>query len=120
MVWQDDLGAIGDEELTVNGQTVRLEHRDLLQQRRRVDNHAIADHTLASRPQYTAGHKVKHKLFAVNDDGVAGIVTARVTRYDSVAFAEHVHDLAFALVTPLGAKDDGGLLSVHERFSKIA
>ena len=46
-------------------------------------------------------------LVAVGDDCVAGVSTAVESRTDVIVLGQDVNQLAFALVAPLGAQDDG-------------
>ena len=47
---------------------------------------------------------MQRRRFATNNDGMTGIRPALVPGDDIRLLAEHVHDLAFALVAPLGAE----------------
>ena len=46
-------------------------------------------------------------LVAVGDDGVTGVGTAVESRTDVIVLRQDVNQLAFALVSPLGAQDHG-------------
>src|SRR6185437_1684827 len=118
VVREDDLRAVGDEELllfrTVGGKAGILELLDLVEEGGRIQHDAVADDALAARAQNSAGNELQDKLPAADDDGVAGVVTAGITGDDVELFAEDVDDLAFAFVAPLGAENHGGLLFIHE------
>jgi hypothetical protein len=43
----------------------------------------------------------------VDDNGVAGVVAARIARHNVELLGEDIDDLALALIAPLGSKDDG-------------
>ncbi len=68
-----------------------------------VENDAVADDAAALGAQHAAGHELENELLAVDDDGVAGVVPAGIARDDGEALAQHIDDLAFALIAPLGA-----------------
>ena len=63
-------------------------------------------HPARSTPQ---GTSCKNEFLAVDDDGVAGIVSAGIARHDGEVLGKDVDDFAFALIAPLGAYDDRGL-----------
>jgi hypothetical protein len=49
---------------------------------------------------------LQDELLAIDDDGMTGIMTPGVTRYDGETLREHINNLAFALVAPLRAYDN--------------
>jgi len=118
VVREDDLRAVGDEELLLFGTVGRkagvLELLDLVEEGRGVEHDAVADDALAARAENAARDELQDELLAADDDGVAGVMTASVAGDDVELFAEDVDDLAFAFVAPLGAENDGRLLLVHE------
>src|SRR6185437_7447330 len=73
-----------------------------------IEDHAIADDRPAAFAQHPAGHQLQDELLAVNNDGVPGVVASRIAGHDGEALREHVYDLAFAFIAPLGAHDDRG------------
>ena len=103
VVGQDDLGSVGNEELTVDRQ-----------ESHRVKHDTIADHSLALRPEDTTGDELQDELATADDDGVPGIVAAGVARNHIEAFRQNVNDFAFALVTPLGTENYRGWAFGHE------
>ena len=52
---------------------------------------------------------MKNKFLAVDDDGVAGVVSSGVTGYDREVLRQHVDDLPLAFIAPLGAYDHRSL-----------
>jgi hypothetical protein len=56
---------------------------------------------------------VQHRLLTADDEGVASIVAALESRYCRDPVCEEVDNLAFALVTPLGADDDNASTHVY-------
>ena len=113
VIRQNHLRAVGDEELSSRRIICRkacvFELLDFGEEGRGVEHDAIADNALAAGAQHAAGDELQHNLFAVDDDRVAGVVPAGITRDDVELFREDVDDLAFALVAPLGTEDHGGL-----------
>ncbi len=55
------------------------------------------------RAKDAGGDQVEHEFFLVDLDRVAGVVAALETDDDVGLLGEHVDDLAFSFVAPLGA-----------------
>ena len=72
----------------------------------RVEDDSVADDGLAVGPQDAAGDELEDEFLAADDDGVSGVVAASVAGDDGKALGEHVDDLAFAFIAPLGAEND--------------
>jgi len=87
----------------------------LLQQRFRGEHHPVADEATHPFTQDTRGDEVQHRLPAVDDQGMAGVVPALETHHGIRLVGKEIDDLALALITPLGA-DDHYILS-HFPFS---
>ncbi len=102
MVLQDHLRAVRYLELPVHVHAKLAQLADFLEERHRVQHHAIADNRLAVRPQHPARHQLQNKLFARDDDGVPGIVPARIPRHDVERARKHIDNLALAFIAPLG------------------
>jgi len=91
----------------IHRHALRSELGDLLKQRERIDDNAIADDRAlalhqARRQQRELVSRVAHH------QRVTGIVAALEAHDDIGAMAEPIDDLAFALVAPLGADHDDG------------
>ncbi len=80
-----------------------------LQKRHRIEHYAVPDHTPAVRTQNPAWHQLQNEFLAVNDDRVSGIVAAGVSGHHREALRQHIDDLPFAFIAPLGAHH-------HRRF----
>ena len=108
------LGAIGDKKLLidVDSQVAELPH--LGQKSQRVEHDPVADHRPAVGTQYPAGNQLKNKLLSPDDDGMPGVVAARIARHHRKPVRKNIDDLAFSLVAPLGAHQHCSLGS-HER-----
>ena len=105
VVGQDDLGAVGDEELAVDRQAGVLELLDLVEEGHGVEHDAVADDAFAAGAEDSAGDELEDELFAGDDDGVAGVVAAGVAGDDVELLRQDVDDLAFAFIAPLGTEN---------------
>ncbi len=79
----------------------------------RINHDAIADYACALRPQNTARHKLQDEFFPIDDDRMSGIMAAGIPSHYGKSLREHVDDLAFALVAPLGSDNDRSLASAR-------
>ena len=104
VIGQDDLGAVGDEELVVDLDAQIAQAFDFIEERDGIEHHAVADDAFAPRPQHAAGDELENELLAADDDGVPCVVATSIACDGGKPFAQHVHNLAFALVAPLGAQ----------------
>ena len=109
MVGKDDVGPVGDEKMPVDLHARFAQRANFFQECDGIEDNAIANDAAASGTQHAARHKLQHKLFAVDDDGVAGIVPAGIAGHHGKVLRQHVDDLSLALVAPLGAHDDRSL-----------
>ena len=103
VIGQDDLGAVGDVELTVHVDAEVAELGDFLEEGDGVEDDSVADDASAVGAEDAAGDELQDKLLAVDDHGVAGVVAAGVAGDDVELFAEDVDDLALAFIAPLGS-----------------
>ncbi|EHM55229.1 hypothetical protein HMPREF9080_00876 [Cardiobacterium valvarum F0432] len=71
-----------------------------------AEDDAVADVALHAGVQDAGGDEVQDGFFAIDDEGVAGVVAALVTHDGARFFGEQVDDFAFAFVAPLGADND--------------
>ena len=108
MVGQNHMGAVGNEKMAVDLHPRIAQAACLFQEGDRIEHHAIANHAAATGAQHAAGHKLQNKFLAVDDDGVAGIVSAGIAGDHRKVLRQNVDDLPFALVAPLGANDHRG------------
>ena len=108
VVGRDDVRVGGDAQARAVD-AARGDVRELLEEHVQVDNDAVADDGGDAFGEDSGGQEVQRVLFAVNNDGVSGVVSS-VELHDEVGvLAELVSGLAFAFVAPLGAEhDDGG------------
>lgn len=76
-----------------------LERVDFREQRRQVDDHAVADHRRHVRIQHAAWHQLQRVTLAADDDGVPRVVSALVSNDVAVRAGEQVDDFCLALIT---------------------
>src|SRR3989344_1031369 len=103
----------GQDQWAGRADTQALAHRyafffqlgDLAQQGVRCNHHAVADQALHAFAQYARRDQVQDSFFTVDHQGVTGVVATLVAHYGGSMFGQQINDLAFALITPLGAQD---------------
>jgi hypothetical protein len=78
------------------------------QQHPRVDHHPVADDRRDVVVEDPAGQQLQGEGLTVDHDGVPGVVAALVADHQLHLLGQQVGQLPFALITPLGADDDGG------------
>ncbi len=118
---EQHVSAIADGKLPAHVDAGGFERAHLVQQRRRIDHHAIADDRLHSRPQYAARNQLENELLLANKDRVPGVVTTLVARNDIEILGEEVDNLALPLVAPLGAQhNDVSHVASKEPFYRAA
>ena len=106
VVRHDDMRVAADLEV-LGGDAVGLEHVDLLKDNLGVDDAAVTDHRHVVGIHDAGGHLVQAVLLAVDDDGVAGVVAARVAHDGIEVAGDQVANLTFALIAPLGTDQNG-------------
>ena len=106
VVRHDDVRVATDLEV-LGGDTVGLEHVDLLKDNLGVDDAAVTDHRHMVGIHDAGGHLVQAVLLAVDDDGVAGVITARIAHDGIEVAGDQVADLTLALIAPLGTDQNG-------------
>ena len=106
VVRHDDMRVATDLEV-LGGDAVGLEHVNLLKDNLGVDDAAVTDHRHVVGIHDAGRHLVQAVLLAVDDDGVTGVVAARVA-HDSIEVAgDQVANLTLALIAPLGTDQNG-------------
>jgi hypothetical protein len=113
VVGQNHVRAVGDEKISVNVHPSVTQPAYFFEKRKRIENNAISNHAGAARAQDAAGHKLQDEFLAVDDDRVPGIVASRIAGHHGEALREHIDNLPFAFVAPLGANDYRSLASVQ-------
>src|SRR5258708_10236671 len=113
MVRQNHLCAVGDKKISIHTHAGIAQRSNFFQKGHRIEHDPVANHATAAGPQHSARNQLQYEFFAVDDDGVAGVMSASIARHDGEVFRQHVDDLSFALVAPLGADNYRGLASFH-------
>ena len=101
---KDDVGAVADRELRFDGNAGRRQGVDLLDQRRGIDDDAVADDGFHAVAQDAAGNQLENELLLADKNRVPGIVAALIARDDVEMLGKQVDNFAFAFIAPLSAK----------------
>ena len=103
---QDQRRVLGDAQIVAGDRNaLPLEPADLVDQRARIEHHAVADHRELVRPHHAGRQQRKLVGHAVDDERVAGVMTALEANDDVGLLRQPIDDLAFAFVAPLRADD---------------
>jgi len=105
MEWEDQWARFADEQARAHIQASGFQALDFREQVGGIHHHAVADVASHAFSHDARGDQLQGRLLAIDDQGVAGVVTALETHDSSGVVGQPVDDLAFAFVTPLGADD---------------
>jgi hypothetical protein len=97
---------VADAKLLFHRNAQRLQRVHLFHQRRRVYHHAIPDHRRDAGPKNAARNQLQNIFLRANENRVARIVPALVTRHNVETVREKVHHLALSLIAPLCSKNN--------------
>ena len=111
VIRQDQVRLVADRQAVAHLDAVLRQRLDLLEQRLRIDDDAVADHAADAVVQDAGRQQVQDELRAADQHRVAGVVAALVPGDDREVRGEQVDDLALALVAPLRANHR----NVHRR-----
>ncbi len=101
---QDQRGIFGDAQIVAGDRdALLLQPFDLGDQRARIEHDAVADHRKLVRPHHAGGQQRKLVGHAVDDERMAGVMTALEANDDVGLLRQPVDDLALAFVAPLRA-----------------
>ena len=103
------MSAVGDIQLAVDFDAALRQCVQLGKERLRVQRHAVPDDA-DSALEDAGGDLVEHELAGPGVDGVAGVRASLIAHDEVGALGEHVDDLAFAFIPPLGADDDDAVV----------
>ena len=104
---EDERGVLGNaERVRRDLHTLFREGGDLVDQRLRIDDDAIADDGELAFPHHAGGQQRQFISRIADDQRVAGVVAALKAHDDVGLLGEPVDDLAFAFVAPLRADHD--------------
>ena len=101
---QDQVGALGNEQLSAHIHSPSLDGGDFFHQDNGVYDHAVTDHIHRSLAEDAGRHGVEHEAVSVEHQRMAGVGTALETGYNLVRGRQDIYDLTFALVPPLEAE----------------
>src|SRR5205823_13761347 len=82
VIGKNHMGAVADKEIPINLHAGIAESRNFFKERNRIENNAVPDDAAAAFAQHPARNQLQDKSLAVNDDGVAGVVSACITGND--------------------------------------
>ena len=103
---QDQVGLLRNAELFGQVMAAGSQRFGLLAEKHRVDHHAVADDVGLAALENARRNRAEHVFLAVEFQRVTGIGTALEAGHHLVTRRQHVHNLPFALVTPLQAEDN--------------
>ena len=107
VIRRDHRAGVGNLEARTHFNACGFQFADFLHQVRGRHHDAIAEIAGGVRMQHARRNQAQHRLFAVDDQCVAGIVAALKAHDDVGLLRQPVDNLAFSLVAPLGADDHG-------------
>ena len=76
-----------------------------------IEHHTVADSASHTRMHDAAGDLVQHNFLVTDVHRVAGVGTTLIAHHPVGAFGQHIHQLAFPFITPLGTNH-------HQRASR--
>src|ERR1700683_4076827 len=91
---------------------------ELADQRGGIHHRSGSDLSFFVRPKNTAGDQLKNVFMSIEDNGVAGVVSAGIACGVIERGSQIVNDFAFALVAPLRSDYDDRLCSGLLRHSR--
>ncbi|MNS53297.1 hypothetical protein D3C72_860480 [compost metagenome] len=116
VIRQDQRADFGNLQARTHVQTGGLKLFDFLEQGFRGQHDAIADEAGDTGMHDARRDQAKNRLLAVDPQRMAGVVTALKANHALDGFRQPIDDLAFALVTPLGADYDYVLAHVTNQY----
>ena len=103
VVGQHEVRRLADEEAAGQLDAALFEALDFADECDRVDDDAVGDDALFPCAQDAGGDQVEDEFFFTDLDGVAGVVAALGAHDDVSLPGQHVDDLSFSFIAPLGA-----------------
>ena len=79
---KNNVRAIADGQLLADVDAGLLQFFHLVDQRRGIDHHAVADDGLNAGPQNAARNQLENELPGADEDGVSGVVAPLVASHD--------------------------------------
>src|SRR6185436_9948409 len=106
VIRQDQMRLVADQQPVPDVDAQAGQLLDLLEQRLRIDDHAVANGAHHAVVEDARRNQVQHELLAADIDRVAGVVAALITRHPLEARRHQIDDLSLAFVAELGAEND--------------
>src|ERR1019366_687628 len=103
---QDDVRAVGDEDVVADRDAGGAQRLHLREKRARVDDEAVSDHVHDARAADARRDETQREVLVAELHGVAGVVAALIAGDEIEGGSDEVDDFALAFVAPL-APDDG-------------
>ena len=104
VVRQDEMRLVADDQPIADVDAGLRQLVDLREERRRIDDDAVADDAGDARMQDAGRQQPQHELAPVGVDGVTGVVAALIPGHDRKVRRQQIDDLALAFVSPLRSK----------------
>ena len=101
---QREVRPVGHKQLVLGPHAARPQRVELGEERLRIQDHPVPDETHGALDD-AGGNLVQHEFAGTRVHRMARVGPALVAHDQVGALGEHVDDLAFALVAPLGADD---------------
>ena len=107
VVGHDQVGILADHKpFRCDRQAVVLKFLHLVQENARIQDHSVADHAFFVFIQDPGRNEMEDILFALNHQGMSGII-ATLKSYNIIRMpCQQVNDFAFAFITPLGPNNN--------------
>jgi len=113
MVGKDDLRPVRDEQVAIYLHAALAQRSDFFQECQRIEHHSVANYVHTTGAENASRYQLQDKSLSLDDDRVAGVVSAGVARHHGERLGEYVDDLALALVAPLGSDNDRSFASIQ-------
>jgi hypothetical protein len=114
VIRQHKVSAVADVKPPLDVDALHHQLVDLDEQLFGIEHHAVADRAAHPFVQDAAGNLVQHKRMRAKVYRVPRVRPALVTHHPVGPLRQHVDELAFALVPPLGADDNNGAIRLSE------
>src|SRR5438094_321902 len=100
------MSPIADESAAIHLHAVSPQCGNFLEKCYGIEYDAVPDHAAAAGTQHATGNQLQDEFLAIDDDGMAGIVSAGIASHYGEILRQDIDDLTLAFVSPLGADDD--------------
>ena len=105
--WQDQWGIFRNHQrFRRDRDPLPTQARNFLNQMPWIQHNTVADHAQLAAAHDARRQQAQLENFAINHQRMACVVTALEARDHIGTFGQPIHDLAFSLVSPLGADNN--------------